>query len=118
MSKHHLNPHPFGSPQHETFPSTWQLQGAEAACPLGLLPRVAHYTAQLQALPRRVRRALERRYARPLVSLALLLALGQGPVLAATIHVNGSTCTLVEAIQSANTDSAVGGCSKGSGADI
>src|SRR5918996_3507608 len=117
MSKHHLNSHPFGSPQHETFPSTWQLQGAEAACPSGLLPRVTDYYTKLQALPRRGRRALERRYAPPLISLALLLALGQGPVLAATINVDGANCTLVEAIQSANTDSATGGCTAGSGAD-
>lgn len=48
------------------------------------------------------------------------------PVLAATITVNttsdenntGSFCSLREAIQAADTDSAYGGCSAGSGADI
>jgi predicted outer membrane repeat protein len=48
--------------------------------------------------------------------LALLLALGQVPALAATINVQGG-CTLVDAITSANEDTAVGACTKGSGAD-
>src|SRR5918992_5873049 len=117
MDKQCSKPDPFGSLPHETFPSHWQAQGVNAACPPGLLPRVAHYYIKLQALPRRVRRALERRYARPLASLALLLALGQAPALAATINVDGTTCTLAEAIRSANTDSVQGSCSAGSGAD-
>ena len=38
---------------------------------------------------------------------------------AATITVDqGGTCTLPDAIQAANTDTAVGGCSKGAGPDI
>jgi hypothetical protein len=117
MDKHYLNRPPFGSSQHETFPSHWQAQGVNVACPPGLLPRVVHYYIKLQALPQRVRRALERRYARPLASLALLLALGQAPALAATINVDRTTCTLAEAIRSANTDSVQGSCSAGSGAD-
>jgi hypothetical protein len=36
---------------------------------------------------------------------------------AATIAVDGSTCTLVDAVAAANSDSAVGGCAAGSGAD-
>ena len=43
--------------------------------------------------------------------------LGGAPVLAATINVDGTNCTLADAIRSANTDAAVGGCTKGSGAD-
>src|SRR5918999_3903478 len=114
MDKHYPTSLPFGSSQHETFPSHWQTHGANAACPSGLLPRIAHYYIKLQALPRRV---LERRYARPLASLALLLALGQAPALAATINVDGTTCTLAAAIRSANADSVQGSCSAGSGAD-
>lgn len=83
----------------------------------GLQPRVEYYYRQLQALPRRVRRALTRRYARSLAGVALLLALGQAPALAANIDVNGTTCTVANAIRSANMDTAVGGCTAGNGAD-
>src|SRR5262245_14407045 len=69
----------------------------------------AHYT-RLQALPRRVRRALQRQWRQSLAGLALLLALGDVPALATTIHVDGTTCTLVQAIIAANTDTAIGGC--------
>jgi hypothetical protein len=51
-----------------------------------------------------------------LAGLALLLALGQAPALAATINV-GSGCSLVNAITAANTDNAIGLCPAGSGAD-
>jgi hypothetical protein len=81
-----------------------------------LLPRVAAVYTQLQALPRRVRRALQRQWQLPLATLALWLALGQLPVQAATIPVEGA-CTLVDAITAANTDTATGGCQAGSGAD-
>ena len=37
---------------------------------------------------------------------------------AATIVADGTTCTLVDAITSANTDTATGGCTAGSGADV
>ncbi|MGQ0591544.1 MAG: hypothetical protein ACT4QB_02535, partial [Gammaproteobacteria bacterium] len=76
-----------------------------------------YYYRQLKALPRRVRRMLQRRYARSLAGVALLLALGQAPVLAATIDVDGTNCTLVDAIKAANTDAASGGCPAGGGAD-
>ncbi|MGQ0594415.1 MAG: right-handed parallel beta-helix repeat-containing protein [Gammaproteobacteria bacterium] len=82
-----------------------------------LRPRVEYYYRQLCALPRRVRRALQRRYARPLAGVALLLALGQAPVLAATITVGGG-CTLLDAVTAANTDAATGGCPAGSDADV
>jgi hypothetical protein len=39
------------------------------------------------------------------------------PAAAATITVNGTTCTLANAITAANTDRATGGCPAGSGAD-
>src|SRR5262245_51641893 len=81
-----------------------------------LRARSAAYYAHLQALPRRVRRALQRRWGQPLAVLALWLALGQLPALAATIPVGGG-CTLVDAITAANTDTATGGCPAGSGAD-
>ena len=82
-----------------------------------LYPRYSDYYRQLSQLPRRVRRALQRQWKRSLSALALLLALGQAPALAATINVDGTNCTLADAIRSANTDAAVGGCTKGSGAD-
>ena len=73
-----------------------------------LFPRFAAYYTQLRALPRRVRRALQRQWRLPLAGIALMLALGQQPVQAATISVGGS-CTLVDAITAANTDTATGG---------
>jgi len=48
--------------------------------------------------------------------LALLVVLSH-PLWAATIIVDETTCTLVDAITAANTDSAVGGCAAGSGPD-
>ncbi|MEZ4863087.1 MAG: choice-of-anchor D domain-containing protein [Caldilineaceae bacterium] len=39
------------------------------------------------------------------------------PAYAATITVDGTTCTLADAIAAANTDAATGGCPAGSGAD-
>ena len=81
-----------------------------------LLPRFAAHYTQLRALPRRVRRALQRQWKQSLAGAALLLALGQAPALAATINVTGG-CTLVAAIRAANTNTAQGGCPAGSGAD-
>jgi hypothetical protein len=81
-----------------------------------LLPRVVGYYTQLRALPRWVRRALQRQWRLPLAGIALMLALGQHPGLAATIPVGGA-CTLVDAITTANTDTATGGCPAGSGTD-
>jgi hypothetical protein len=68
-------------------------------------------------LRRRVRRSLQRQWKISLAGVALLLTLGHGPALAATINVNGTTCTLVNAITAANNNAATGGCTAGSGAD-
>jgi hypothetical protein len=81
-----------------------------------LLPRFATHYQQLKALRRRVRRSLQRQWKRSLAGIALLIALGQAPALAATINVGGS-CTLIRAIVAANNDTATPGCKKGSGAD-
>ncbi|MGH8502615.1 MAG: choice-of-anchor Q domain-containing protein [Gammaproteobacteria bacterium] len=81
-----------------------------------LLPKFAEHYLRLQALPRHVRRDLQRRWKRSLAGVALLLALGQTPALAATISVRGG-CSLADAITAANTDNAIGGCTAGSGAD-
>jgi hypothetical protein len=71
---------------------------------------------ELRALPRRVRRALQRQWRLPLAGVALMLVLGQEPAEAATIQV-GPKCTLVDAITAANTDRATGGCPAGQRAD-
>ena len=55
-----------------------------------LYPRYSDYYRQLCQLPRRGRRSLQRQWKRSLAALALLLALGQAPALAATIHVDGT----------------------------
>jgi hypothetical protein len=81
-----------------------------------LLPRFAAHYQQLKALRRRVRRGLQRQWQRSLAGVALLIALGQAPALAATINVSGN-CTLVDAITAANNNTATGGCTAGSGAD-
>lgn len=74
-----------------------------------LLPRFAKHYTKLVALPRRARRSLQRQWKRSLAGVALLLALGQTPALAATINVDGG-CILVNAITAANQDTAIGGC--------
>lgn len=54
------------------------------------------------------------------VALAIANSFTPSVSLAATINVDGTNCTLIEAINSANTDSNVGspGCVAGSGADV
>ena len=49
-------------------------------------------------------------------ALVLLILLSH-PARPAVIIVDNTTCTLVDAIEAANTDTAVGGCTAGSGAD-
>ena len=81
-----------------------------------LLPRFAEHYQQRKALRRRMRRSLQRQWKRSLAGVALLIALGQAPALAATLNVGGA-CTLIRAIVAANNDTATPGCKKGSGAD-
>jgi len=79
-----------------------------------ILKRLAYFYAQLASLPRRQRRALQRALATSLIGAAMLLALSSAPIVhAATISVDGATCTLDDAIKSANTNTAVGGCTSG-----
>ncbi|MBI3246474.1 MAG: hypothetical protein HYZ50_08205 [Deltaproteobacteria bacterium] len=90
-----------------------------------LLPKFTAYYRQLRVLQRRTRRILQRKFAQSLAGAALLLALGQGHAIAATINVTTNVpdinadgqCSLIDAITAANTDSATGGCTAGSGAD-
>jgi hypothetical protein len=92
-----------------------------------LLPRVQVYYTRLCALPRRTRRALARQWRRSLSAIALLLALGQAPALAATIRVApdilpdinaDGICALIEAIDNANADAQThSDCVAGEGAD-
>lgn len=56
-----------------------------------------------------------KRLKRRALSGAILGILGTAQ--AATINVGGG-CTLIDAMESANTDSAIGGCTSGSGADV
>ncbi|MGH8591832.1 MAG: choice-of-anchor Q domain-containing protein [Gammaproteobacteria bacterium] len=80
-----------------------------------LRPRfVAHYR-RLARLPRKARRALQRRWRRSLAGIALWCALGQIPAApAAPIDVGVGGCTLVDAITAANEDAAAGSCPAGS----
>src|SRR5215510_5786815 len=83
-----------------------------------LLPRFVHFYDRLRALPRRLRRAIARRRGFSLAGVALFLALCGGTIHGATIHVDGATCTLPDAILASNDDAARGGCPAGSGDDI
>src|SRR5262245_36898742 len=75
-----------------------------------LFPYFAETYRQLRALPRRVRRHLQRDYRQSLAGVALLLTLSASAVLADTITVDGTTCTLINAIITANTDKNTGHC--------
>jgi hypothetical protein len=98
---------------------------ARAAHPF--LLRFAELYRHLSNLPRRARRSMERRWKRTLSAIALLMALGQAPALAATIQVSAATppsikadghCSLIEAIVNANRDARSHlDCVAGSGAD-
>ena len=76
-----------------------------------LLLRFAAHYQHLSALPRRMRRALERRWKCTLSAIALLMTLGQAPAFAAILQVAPNTppsikadgkCSLIEAIVNAN----------------
>ena len=116
---------PTWTAQNQSPLEAWQAQVARASAPElshklraregELLPQFIAQYERLRALPRRVRRAIQRKVAVSLAGVALLLALGHDPGLAATINVDGTTCTIVDAITAANTNAATGGCSAGSG---
>jgi len=87
------------------------------------LSRLALGMARLRALPRGVRRRLQRRAAVTATGAALILAMAGSSLFvlsthAATIAVDETTCTLVDAITAAETDTAAGGCAAGSGDDV
>jgi hypothetical protein len=146
---------PYLPPLDDAIVAAWDSQVAEAAeTPLlaqalaqsaDLFPRFAACYAQLRALPRGARRALQRqlarsselamvspewqqKLARSLAGAALLLALLQGVSEAATITVNianpavntlDTKCSLIEAIINAENDDQSGStqCAAGSGDD-
>ena len=83
-----------------------------------ILTRFTHFYRRLRRQPRRTRRTLKAKLATTLAGAALLLALSSTPAMAATINVDGTVCTLVDAITAAETDTATGGCDAGSGADV
>jgi hypothetical protein len=87
----------------------WQTQVAAARQTPGLVPllfrqrhallsRFAAAYHRLRTLPKWMRRHLQRQWKVSLGGLALLLTLDQAPALAVTINVDGTVCTLVDAI--------------------
>jgi hypothetical protein len=115
------------SPLHQAVLCAWQdaldaphndsLKHQLAQSQSELLPRFAAHYQALKSLRRRVRRSLQRQWKHSLAGIALLMALGQTPALAATITVGG-TCTLAHAIVAANTNTTAGGrCALGGGPD-
>lgn len=92
--------------------NTSRVDGRDARFPL-----FRDYYVRLHALPRRWRRGIGRKFHRSLAEVAFLLALGSGTAFSATLDVDGTRCTLADAITAANTDTAAGGCAAGSGAD-
>ena len=117
---HYPTVHPLLDPRTR---ATLEAELAQASrnpelCPLmergpDLWPGLVSGYLHLTRLPRKLQRQLQRRWKRSLAGLALLLALGQAPALAATIDVDGATCTLVDAITAATTDTPTGGCPAG-----
>jgi hypothetical protein len=74
-------------------------------------PRITSIYAHLAALPKEQQTSWRRRCKATLWGVALCLAAsGYHPALADTIIVDGSTCTLVDALTTANTDTNTGGC--------
>jgi hypothetical protein len=93
-----------------------------------LVSRFQSTYEQLLSLPRHARRRLRRagaggrgRARRSLAAAALLLALSGGQLLVPRAHAAnitvGGTCSLIDAIRSANDDMSIGTCATGSGAD-
>lgn len=125
-NQHHPNHTPADEP---TITRAWQEQLVHAFtrpplvealrhhAPPTLYTRFARAYRDLVALKRPRRRTLLRRMGLSLGGAALAVALGLSPAPAAhaaSISVGGS-CTLVDAITAANTDTATGGCVAGSG---
>jgi hypothetical protein len=98
-----------------------------------VFPEFAKRYAEIRALPRSARRALQRklaasrdlanipaewrrRLAYSIAGAALLLVLENAPAQSATINV-GVGCTLAQAITSSNNHIAVGSCTQGTGVD-
>ncbi|MBI3249188.1 MAG: DUF4215 domain-containing protein [Deltaproteobacteria bacterium] len=99
---------------HIAVLQAWQRHGANTGAEQ---PRLQAIFQQLKALPNEIQTKWRRHCKATLWGVALCLAVsGYTPALANTITVDG-TCTLVDAITSANTDTAVGDCGAGSGAD-
>ncbi len=81
-----------------------------------LWARFIYFYRRLATLPRHRRRALARKLQLTLAGAALALALSRTPsVHAATITVDGTNCTLVEAITTANDGLLQPGCVTGDG---
>lgn len=86
-----------------------------------LRQRFGEAYARLTALPRAQRRRLQRRLSLGLAGIALLMVLGLAPMpaLADTITVNGNgtggTCSLADAIITANSGTNFGNCTGGTG---
>ena len=81
--------------------------------------RFTYFHERLQTLSRRWRRALYRVLGVSLTTAAFLLAVGLAlPAKANSITVDGTTCTLADAITAANQDTMTNGCTAGSGDDI
>jgi len=113
----------------QTVSQAWQTQMSKAAQQPrlatllfrqseGLYTRFATTYRSLLALSRQRRRRLLRKVGGSLAGIALAVALAN-PASASPsgIMVDGTICTLVDAITAANTDTATGGCLAGNGAD-
>ena len=114
----------------------WQKTSSQIATTAFLLPhqqqklftRFTRYHQSLATQPRQLRRRLTRKARRTLTEIAFMLTVGVAlPVEAATLLVNTNIpdvnpdgfCSLIEAIDNANADSAVhADCPAGSGADV
>lgn len=117
MHQHHR---PIRTLQDHNVVSAWQEQIAGAAHDPALrqqcvqrerelFPRFAEQYEKLRALPRRVRRGLQRQWKHTLAGVALLMALGGGPATAAVFDVPctagvGDNAALIQAINDANNE--------------
>ena len=74
----------------------------------GLFFKFAEQYEILLSLPRRVRRSIQRKWKHSIAAIALLLALGTSPALAADFNVNGgNVAALIAAINTANSNGEV-----------